>query len=170
MENSKWSKWYERLVFLFLGYIITQISPPLFTDIYNVTLKKWLFERKAMITLYAVSTTTLSPLSNYKQNNFYEITSFKIINAGKELDKEAKVKIEARGEIIGITPDTLKNRLEIQRDDPSHAFLGIGGLEAGLELEGEIHSFARLPNDRNKSPIGFDSAGNYRLIIKGVPK
>jgi hypothetical protein len=167
VDNSKWSKWCERLVFLFLGYIITQISPPLFTDIYNVTLKKWFFERKAMITLYAVSTTTLSPLSNYKENNnYYEITSFKIINAGKELDKEAKLKIEARGEIIGITPDTLKNRLEVQKDDPSHAFLKIVGLAPEEQIKGEIHSFAKMANDRNKSAIGFDSAGNFKLTIK----
>jgi len=69
MDNSKWFKWCKRLLLIFLGYFISQISPPLFTDLYNVTLKKWFFERKAMVTLYAVSTTTLSTLSNYKENN-----------------------------------------------------------------------------------------------------
>ena len=167
MDNSKWFKWCKRLLLIFLGYFISQISPPLFTDLYNVTLKKWFFERKAMVTLYAVSTTTLSTLSNYKENNnYYEITSFKIINAGRELDKEAKLKIEARGEIIGITPDTLKNRLEIQKDDPSHAFLKIAGLTPEEQIKGEIHSFAKMANDRNKSAIGFDSEGNFLLKIK----
>ena len=167
MDTSKRSKWSERLIFLFIGYIITQISPPLFTDIYKVTLKKWIFERKTIVALYPVSTTTLYPLDNYGKNrNYYEITSFKIVNMGKEIDKDAKLKIEARGEIIGVTPDTLRDRLEIQKDDPSHGLFKIGGLEPGEQLEGEIHSFSKMANDRNKSAIGFDSAGNYKLTIK----
>lgn len=167
MSSQTWSKWGERMIFMFIGYLITQISPPLFADIYKVTLKKWFFESKAAVIVFAASTTTLHPLDNYGKNrNYYEITSFKIVSVGKELDSDAKLKIEARGEILGITPDTIKNKLEIQKDDPTQAFLRIGGLEPGEELKGEIHSYAKMSNDRNKSTIGFDSTGKYRLMIK----
>src|SRR4030042_3701336 len=173
MSFPKWSKWILGLLYSCILFVIAQIAPPIFSDFYNYKVKKRLFktETTAIGELYPVSTTTLLPLNNYGQNtNYYEITSFMIVNTGKELDKDAKIKIEAKGDIIGITPDTLKDKLEIQNDDPSHAFLRIGGLEPAVELEGEIHFFAKLPNDRNKSPIGFDSAGNYKLIIKGEPK
>ncbi len=98
--------------------------------------------------------------------NYYEITSFNIINSGKKLPDDAKLKLEARGKFIGITPDTLNKLLEINKDNPGHAFLKIGKLEPDEQLKGELHSFAMMSNDRNKSAIGFDSDGNYKLIIK----
>jgi len=170
MSLSKSSKWFIGIIYSLFIFFMAQISPPFFSDLYNYKLKRLLFkaETSATVELHVVSTTSFQALDNYKKNkNYYEITSFKIVNTGKQLDEDAKINIEARGEIIGITPDTLKERLVIQKNDPTHASLKIGKLEPGEQLKGEIHSFARMANDRNKSTIGFDKAGNYKLTIKG---
>lgn len=141
--------------------------PTSIADIYNATLKKWIFERKAILTLYATSTTTLSPLSNFENDKrYYEITSFNIINTGKELGDNAKLKIEARGKILGTTPEALNRLLELNKEDPSNAIMNIGKLESDEELKGEIHSLANMSNDRNKASIGFDSDGSYKLTSK----
>jgi len=151
------------IVAFLLGSFLTPITQEFARDIYRSTVGK-LFSPYSRIELHSVSNTILDTLDKYRESLYYEITSFRIENKGTKATKENdQLKIQARGEIIGITPRELKSKLIFEDKDKSVAYLDIGSLEPGDKIEGEIHSFSTIFVDRNEAQLGFDKIGNYEF-------
>ena len=142
----------------FLGIIAHAFIIPWCKDYYKST-------RFAEIELLTVSNTTLEPLKGYSDKDYYyEITFFRIENKGNEATKKNdQLKIQARGEILEITPKELNQRFEVDQKDKSIGYLNIGLLERGDKIEGALHSFSNIKTDRNEAQIGFDKIGSYEL-------
>ena len=164
MLNIPKSFWTHAGVLL-IGFIIAY-STPLAEDIYKVTLGKW-FQKIPLIRLYSVTTSTIDPAYLYNgQKYYYEITSLKILNSGnKPTNKDDKLKITARGKILGITPSELNDKLIYDKSDDSIVLFKIGGLEPNQKIDGELHSLSNISSDRNESQIGYDKdrASNYEF-------
>lgn len=135
-------------------------------DLYKLRIKRYLFPPKIIILFESASISTLKPLYYINgKNHYYEITSFKIKNIGDyKTKKEHKLKIQARGEIVGITPKGLESNFKIDTEDRTIAILNIEGLEPKEIIRGEIHSFSKLLIDRDEVQIGIDPIGNFELI------
>ena len=152
-------------ILVYLGGIITVgFIHPFAIDVYKSTVGRW-FTPDSRIELSSVSNSTLEPLKNYSDEGYYEITTFIIENSGrKATNKDDQIKIQARGNIIGITPKELGQRLKIDDKDKSIAYLNIGRLDPGGEIRGEIHSLSNVFIDRNEAQIGFDKIGGFKFI------
>ena len=160
----RWKIIIPLLTFIF-GILVQAFITPLGQDIYKSTIGK-IFFHLAKIELYSVSNTTLEVLNKYYDREYYyEITSFKIENRGTKATKQNdQLRIQARGEILGITPKELNQKLKVDKNNKSIGYLNIGLLSPGDKVEGEIHSFSNIQMDRNESQIGFDRVGNYKFF------
>lgn len=151
---------------LIVGAIATFIGCyciPLAEDVYRLTLGQ--YYSKIVIDFYSVSTTTLEPLNKYRKVvDHYEITTFKIVNSGKKrTERDNRIKIQAGGQIFGITPKELNERFKIDPSDNTVGYLNIGSLNTHNVLSGAIHSFSKLYMDKNEAQIGIDPIGNFEL-------
>lgn len=135
-------------------------------DLYKLKIKPHLFPTKPQILFKSVSTSTLKP-SYYinGKNHYYEITSFRIENVGDYKTKKGhKLKIQARGEILGITPKGLESSFKIQTKDETIAIFDLEDLEPRETIRGEIHSLSNMLIDREEIQIGIDPIGDFDLI------
>lgn len=148
---------------LLAGFLIAFLTP-LAQDFYNITFGKY-FKREAIVKLEKTSNTSLKRLNSYSTDKYYEITSFRISNIGSETtQKDNKVRIGARGEILGITPKQLEGKLVIDKNDSKIATLDIGSLKPSNKIEGEIHSLSNVARSRNEISLIFDKIGEYKLL------
>jgi len=116
------------------------------TDLYTLKIKPWLFSLTPEIVFESGSTTTLEPSYVVKgEKYYYEITFFRISNSGgKATGKDDKLKIQAGGEILGITPKDLDSKLQIDPKDKSIAIFDINGIDPKQVIKGEIHSLSKM--------------------------
>ena len=101
---------------IFSGIVLTLLG--LFvTDVYNIKIKPIILPVETVIVFQSVSTSSLEHSYIHNgQKYYYEITTFRIENTGdKTAQQDDKLKIQARGEILGITPKELNAKLEIDK-------------------------------------------------------
>ena len=135
-------------------------------DLYKLKIKPYLFPTKPKILFKSVSTSTLKPLYPINgKNYYYVITSFKIENIGDyKTEKGHGIKIQAGGEILGITPKGLESNFKINAEEKMIAEFDLEGLEPRNTIQGEIHSLSNISIDREEVQIGIDPIGDIELI------
>lgn len=135
-------------------------------DLYKLRIKPYLFPTKPEILFKSVSTSTLKPSYFINdENHYYEITCFRIENVGDyETKKGHKLKIQARGELLGITPKGLESSFQIDKTDKTLGIFDLEGLEPRETIKGEIHSLSKMLIDREEVQIGIDPIGDFELI------
>jgi hypothetical protein len=135
-------------------------------DVYKLKIKPIIFSTKPEISFKSVSTSTLEPsYFIHGKGHYYEITCFRIENIGDyETKKKHKLKIQARGEILGITPKGLESRFQIDKTEKTVGIFDLENLGPRETIKGEIHSLSKMSIDREEVQIGIDPIGDFKLI------